>query len=299
MQIVTNFEDLNTTVSGYTVCHIGFGRKETGGHHPGHAACISGAKEQVDKVVASYFPNDTCMTYLFSPTYSGAEPDWDESYCTDFCQTHGVDVVFIPTFSYLMDNFFGLQNIEDVKSWASTYSTDNGYDILGAETSDFSYLIMQWALIIEKIRSDNSCWSKDVHIACWKEGLFRFTFKHFVENYISKPMILIDPIRRSDGLSYETTGLSELTQDEIDLLAQVKAEIDGADWEVYNSNQDTFFNTLTSGVNNISADMTLTGLVTSEGGFVGTTNVLVTVMVEFTNSGNHAGINEYYEGVVT
>jgi len=307
MEIVRNIPDLQTAIGSSTVCHCGFERKPNGGHHAGHAACISGAKQISDLALISYFPGEDCMTYLFSPTYSGVEPEWDETYCTDFCQTHGADIVFIPTFSYLEDNFFAGENIADLKSWASSYSTTNGYDdILGAPTSEFTYLVMLWIMISEKIRSDNSYWRKDALISCWKDAPLRFMFKHFAEDYLSIPVTLIDPIRRQDGLSYGSS-LSIFSAEDIARLAQVKSKIEEVSFDLYNSDPDQYKAAIASGIDSIDTrqekEFWTAQIDLYTGGHIGASNLVVNAGIHvFDTEGgditNGRGITEYYEGVV-
>lgn len=296
MQVVTNYTDLNTTVSGHTVCHVGFSRKQSGGHHPGHASCISGAKDLADKAVVIYWPSNDYMNTIYGDevtTWSGLSDDFDQTYCTNFCETNGVDVVLVPdsnTISSLFDGY----NMSDLKSWVDGICTTEGYDVFNASAN---MALKAW-IIGTKVSSEKNIWSKDYRLYSNKEGLIRFIQKHYTDKYLDFQMNLVDFIRRPDGLPYETTGLSDLTQDEIGLLAQVKGEIDAVGWDVYNSTQDVFFTTLTSGVNNIGADMALSNLSTSQGGFVADTDVLVSIKVNFNISGHIVTLNEYYVGVV-
>jgi hypothetical protein len=301
MEIVRNIPDLQTAIGSSTVCHCGFGRKPNGGHHAGHVACISGAKQISDLVLISYFPNEDCMTYLFSPTYSGAEPEWDETYCIDFCDDHGVDIVFIPTFSYLESNFFAGENIADLKSWASSYSTTNGYDVLGIDS--FSYLTMQWILIAEKIRSDNSYWRKDALLGCWKDAPLRFMYKHFAEDYLSIPATLIDPIRRPDGIPYGTQ-LAIFGAEDIARLAQVKSKIEEVSFDLYNSDPEQYKATVASGINTIDTrqekEFWTAQIDLHTGSIVGASNLLINVSIHVRDTEENNGycVTEYYEGVV-
>jgi len=294
MEIVRNIPDLQTAIGNSTVCHCGFDRKPNGEHHAGHAACISGAKQIADLALVSYFPNNECLNYLFGTTLSGVS--WDESYCTNFCDIHGVDIVFIPTLSYLVDNFFDGYNIDSLNTWAETTASGAGYT---GYLSEGEFQILKWMMIAEHIREENNFWKKDMMLSSWKDGIIRYLQKDFWVNILQKDVYLIDPIRRADGLAYGTSLSSDLTQDEVDLLVQVKPVIDGIGWEVYNSNQDSFLNTLSSGINNIDADMSLYGLGMSTEGFVGDGNVLVEMKVEFITSGHIIHLNEYYEGVAS
>ena len=296
MQIVTNYADLSTTVSGYTVCHVGFTRKQNDGHHPGHAACISGAKELADKVVVLYWPTNNYMNTLYGDevtTWSGLSDDFDQTYCTNFCETHGVDVVLVPD-SNTVSSLFDGYSISALKSWADGICTTEGYDTF----NDSANMAFKSWIIGTKVNFEKDLWFKDYRLYSNKEGLIRFLQKHYTDKYLDFQMNLVDFIRRPDGLPYETTGLSNLTQAEIDLLSQVKGVIDGVGWNVYMDNQDIFIDTVISGINNIGADMALYEFGNSEGGFVGDGNVLVILKVEFIASGHNAHLNEYYEGVV-
>jgi len=302
MEIVRNIPDLQTAIGSSTVCHCGFDRKTTGGHHDGHIACISGSKSSADLVLVSYFPNAECMTYLFSPTYSGTGPEWDETYCTNFCDTNGVDIVFIPTFSYLESNFFAGENIADLKSWASSYSTTNGYDILGVDS--FAYLTMQWILIAEWIRNENSYWSKDALLSCWKDAPLRFMFKHFGEDYLSIPITLIDPVRRPDGLAYGT-NLSIFSAEDVARLAQVKSKIEEVNFDLYNSDPEQYKSAVASGVDSIDIrqekEFWTAQIDLYTGGHIGASNLLINVSIHVrdTEENNGYPVVEYYEDVVS
>lgn len=212
MEVITDAKDMKQALpkgKSEIVGCIGFSLKNTTAkpHHEGHEYLIQQAKSQCDILVAVYSqPN------MFSNLILDSEiPELyslDLTYCTNFCQTNKVDIV------YIIDSTTWKQKINKQNEFKKV---EKDLDLIrqqkGLTTYEENGLF--GALIFHKSNDEN--WKKDKVFYSWSDGYFRFAQKQLYKQHNLPETILIQPLRRPDGLIYSST-LTNFNQEEIEVF---------------------------------------------------------------------------------
>ena len=238
LQVVRNITDLNTALAANTVAQCGFQRKNNGELHAGHVACIAAANVAADISLISFFPHEEIMNYLFD-TNIPVPLNWDESYCINFCEDNGVDVVFIPTFSGVLDIFFGGLTVSGINDLINGALSMKGYDGYSGKTLDYT-------IVMEYLRKTKNLYTKSATIFSTKDGYKSFARKNYYETELNIPCVLIDMIYRPDGLP-EATAFTNMPQQNLDVLVQMYNIMKGKSYEYLYSLND--FESLTNELN--------------------------------------------------
>jgi len=198
-----------------------FQRKNAGELHIGHEYLLNQIKSNCEISVLCFYD----VPYLISQLYhmnNQIEPvAWDENYCTTWAANNGVDFVFIPSNNFLTD-LTGVVNFDVMKNQTDNIILNEGYAELipGQYISQLKFLI--FSLLISK--EIGGFFHKNYHYCCWEQIPIPFIRRDVSRKYSFPEVIIIEPLRRSDGLPY-STSLLNLPQTKIDIFVSVNNSI--------------------------------------------------------------------------
>lgn len=238
MQIVTTCEDLRIACGTNTVAQTGFRRKKTGELHEGHIMCIEACKKEAQLTLVTFFPHEQLINWIYGSIYP-LPTGWDEDYCTKFCETNGVDIVFIPSDAEIKDTFFPLLQPQDIKSASDTIITSKQY-------SGYSGTFPDYIIAMETARKQKNLYPKDVCVFSIKDGYGAFMRKNYYENDLLIPCVLVDMAYRPDGLPV-ASSFNSVSKETLDILALMYNTLKSKTYEEFDKMTD--FTELTDELN--------------------------------------------------
>jgi pantothenate synthetase len=272
MITVTTCAALKTACATNTIAQTGFLRKPTNGLHEGHISCINACKLAAEKTVVSFFPHEEIINWLYGTTLE-LPTSWDQTYCTSFCETQGVDIVFIPTFTEVRNTFFaGIQPI-NINNTVDNIILIKGYHEVTGKF--FNYIIA-----MEYLRKQRNLYPKHFNIFSVKDGYKAFARKDYYETELSIPCILVDLVYRPDGIPL-SSSLDPVPQADIDIIAQMYNLLNSQTYDQINNLQD--FTELTNQLNAFDTKPVKTVRVHSsriwKEGIIGTNKILLETQI--------------------
>jgi pantothenate synthetase len=198
-----------------------FQKKDSGGLHIGHEYLLNQIKNNCEISVVSFYDTRYLMNQLY-PTGNQVVPiTWDENYCTTWAENNGVDYVFIPSNDFLID-LTGVVNFETIKTQTDNIISNEGYAELipGQYMGDIKFIIST-LLISNEV---GGFFHKNYHYCGWEQVPIPFVRRDVSQKYSFSEVIMIDPLRRPDGLVY-STRLLNLDQSKIDIFVSVNNAI--------------------------------------------------------------------------
>lgn len=276
MITVTTCAALKTACSTNTIAQTGFLRKATNQLHSGHLSCINACKSTAQKAVVSFFPHEEIVNWLYGTTIP-LPTTWDQTYCTNFCETNGVDIVFIPTFTEVRNTFFqGILPI-NINNTVNNIIIVKGYG--GYKGKFFDYIIA-----MEYLRKQRNLYPKHFAIFSVKEGYQAFARKDYYETELSIPCILVDMTYRPDGLP-ESSTYSSMIQADIDILSQMYNTMTSKTYDYLDALND--YTTLTNELNSFDTKPVKTVYVDYiriwKQGIIGTNKILLEASIFLNN----------------
>jgi len=217
MQVINDSKEmkkaLKKNISEIVGC-VGFSLKNptTNKHHEGHAYLLNEAKKQCDILVAVY-SQPSSFVNLIRDEELPLNYQMNIAHCTDFCQDNNVDILYIIDEQEIKHNID--KSIEKDNTKDSTKTVKQHVNNLNTWIDDG----LKGAVIFHKHNLND--WKKDKIFASWSDGYIRFAQRevYYVEHL--PQVILIDPLRRPDGLPYSSTIL-HFSKDDINILLKVK-----------------------------------------------------------------------------
>jgi len=211
MKVVRTCSDLEKECTG-TVAQTGFLRKEKDKLHEGHSSCIKACKENANLSLVTFFPHEEIINWLYDQTLP-IPTIWDETYCLEFCEQNGVDIVFIPSYTEIQNTFFLGTSKENTKTQVNNVISAKSYD-------PYAGKFMDYIIGMEYLRKTKNLYPKDVCVFSVKEGYKAFIRKNYYEVDLLIPCVLVDLVYRPDGLPY-SSSLDKLNSETISLLSQI------------------------------------------------------------------------------
>jgi pantothenate synthetase len=193
-----------------TVGLIGFSVKnpEVNQHHEGHEYLLKEAKKQCDILVAMY-----SQPLLYSNYMTDEEAilkSVNLEYCRDFCKTNNVDIMYIPDQTDLRKNMDKEKQKKKVINGLHNLEKNHHHKFKIHDENLFKGILIFYKQTINK-------WKKNKVFHSWSDGYWRFTQKELYKEHKLPEVVLINPLRRSDGLIYSST-LLQLNQNEINMI---------------------------------------------------------------------------------
>jgi hypothetical protein len=185
-----------------------FNRKNIGELHPGHDAIVNDMVANCDTslmiiwswepIYNSVFPNDTAVV---------PEPAWDgESYMSNWAESMGVDILFIPPFDYHTQLFL-VTSAEQVLELGDTLIAAEGYDF-GAFATGTPWNQFRMTIGAEELWNTSVKYPKDYQPNSYKDGPIVFLYKHYIEKYHGCTYNIMPTVLRPDGLPYSSSLLT-------------------------------------------------------------------------------------------
>lgn len=223
MQVIKTFEEAQFD-STATIAHIGINRKDSiDAFHAGHELCISEGKKVADIVMLTFWEPFETLEYLY-----GDETDeftlnpndvlsHDETACIQWALSQGVDIVYYPEKGEMI-KIFDDYIVSDLKSWVNGISSTEGYSLINTN----SLFIFKATLIYEKARNEKA-YRKDYKVTSWKDGYTRYLERHFLDNYVNCPTILVPTLKDSESnLPYSNRAYDLMNDQERQWISQVE-----------------------------------------------------------------------------
>jgi hypothetical protein len=205
----------------------GYYRKNTGGHTPAHETVITAQRNAgADYLYASYYefqPLKKAMAQAlgYSDDDTRTDGPFDQQYCLDWCETHGIDLVLVPDRADMLSVWASLDKAA-AKAWIEGWFGNTGYSHPDAgRLISLKYQIFTNYVFKEIL---------GVHISFKAQsivnGYLDFAFLDFlrragwVDNVITLPIVY-----RPDGLP-EQSHWSNYSAAQLAVLAQVVPAMD-------------------------------------------------------------------------
>jgi len=206
--------------TGQTLANVGFTYKGAWMLHNGHAAAVSRAKELADVTMASFWDVVAFLYFLFGDPFSPSNLVLDEPSTISWCESNGVDILFLTPSNYLEEIFTG-ENVVQLKQQADQIVINENY-LMDSDkfTKILKYLMIMTAIVVER----KSIYHQDYHILSWKDGLWTFYRKHYTEKYTSTICELVEPVRdgyiplSSSYVTYVDEPTKEILRNELNVL---------------------------------------------------------------------------------
>lgn len=286
MEVINNSKDirkaLKKNIPEIVGC-VGFSPKNptTNVHHEGHSYLLAEAKNQCDILVATYSQPNSLVNCLRDSELP-LNYVLDLSYCTTFCQNNNVDIL------YIIDDQEVKQNIDKNEEKEKTKNSTKTVKDHVSELNTWMDDILKGAVVFHKHNLND--WKKDKIFASWSDGYLRFAQKEVYSVEGLPEVILVNPLRRPDGLPYSSTIL-QFSQEDINILLKAKQAFE--DFLVHQNQR-----VLEKALKNVD-DRTIPNLQLSEqskiqDGILGLNNLLL--QVSYTNLTNSLiySLNEFY-----
>jgi len=230
MQIVQTYQEVVDLISTNTAGFVAITLKQNAADelHQGHLNLVEHSKANYDLTVVCFWNHREFLHYMF-PDYpqweEGIGIPWDSTGCTAWCETNGVDILWIPYIGYTADHFSGfdmtstIQIIQDL--WVS-----EGYLIVDQEENPSGFNMMQnaQAMSVGDYLFPTKPWKL---INTWKDGYIRYTVRDFaLKHAIPLQYDIIEPtVCPEDGLFYSASHY-KYTQANKDAINQIPVVVD-------------------------------------------------------------------------
>lgn len=131
--VTTMSQFMNRLPKNKLVGSCGYYRKNTGGHTPAHETLITAQRDAgAEFLYASYWefrPMRKVMAQSLGYEDAGDDSDgiFDQQYCVDWCESHGIDMVFVPDRADLLRILVGMDK-PAAKAWVESWFGAGGFN---------------------------------------------------------------------------------------------------------------------------------------------------------------------------
>jgi hypothetical protein len=222
MQVLNSIQQLKQLIpSNKIIGGTTFQKKNIGELHLGHSHLIQKMKEKCEIIVLSFQEPAYTLDCLFFKKQPQSSKIWNESYCVDWAEEQGVDYVFIPPDDFLVTLAHQV-DFDSIKNSVENIILNENYNRL---ISEFYLNHLRYVLSTMILCKQLDClYPKNYHFCGLEQIPIPLIRKHFAKKYGYPEVILVESLKRPDGLPY-STSLLKLNQQKIDVLVNINNSI--------------------------------------------------------------------------
>jgi hypothetical protein len=174
------------------------------------------------KTVIGFWYPQALLNYLDSTLATELNLEWDTAGCVYWAQSQNVDIAIVPDCDYEID----ISNLIYYRKKINRIWNNEQYEkYFVSPTESHKTKILCLALLTNK-----NSWK---YVSSWGDGITRYIEADFMSKYTNNRMLIVDPVKSSDGLLYSSSYFLYTPEEKTELVkieqAVLTSDLSGLD----------------------------------------------------------------------